>query len=79
MCMEVEDNLRESVLSFDHVCPGNQAQLFRLGSKCLYPMGHLASPKVISFMMATDFKFQQMKMKYVRLFYLTYMFIYLCT
>lgn len=36
-----EDNLLRSGLSFHHVGPRNQTQVFRPNSKCLYPLTHL--------------------------------------
>lgn len=42
--MNVEDSLRESVLSIYHVDADIQAQVMRLGSKLTYPRLHLASP-----------------------------------
>lgn len=44
MHVRSDDNIQESVLSFHHVCPGNQTQMSRRGSKHLYPLGHLTGP-----------------------------------
>lgn len=41
MCKS-EDNFPELFLCFHHVGSGVQTQVVRLGSKCLYPLGHLS-------------------------------------
>lgn len=42
-----EDNLQESVLSFQHVVSGALTQIVRLGSKHLCPLSYLTSPYYI--------------------------------
>lgn len=41
-------NLHKSVFSSHHVGFGDQSEVIWLGSKYLYPLGHLASPWVFS-------------------------------
>jgi hypothetical protein len=43
VCMS-KDNLWESVLSFQHVGPGDQAQFGKLADKYLYLLSHVTSP-----------------------------------
>lgn len=45
-----EDNFPESILPFYHVGHGNQTQVNRLGSKCLYLLNHLF---ILSFIFLT--------------------------
>lgn len=42
----LEDHLEESILSFQHVSPGDRTQVLRLSRKHLYPLSHLAYPQI---------------------------------
>lgn len=44
VCVQSEDNLQESFLSFSCMCPGNQTEAVILDDKHLYPFSHLAIP-----------------------------------
>lgn len=47
MHTESEGNLQDSVFSFHHESPGERTQNFGIGSKRLYSLSYLTSPRLI--------------------------------
>lgn len=48
ICVEVRGHLWKLILTFHHVDPGDQTQVVRLSSKCLYLLSHLTGPILVS-------------------------------